>query len=85
MFCRLSDTVGSFGVQGCFTPLQQSEVIFVELMGSNITYLEHLVRGVVEHPKSDSYAEGGPGASAKGGSHAVFHTSILDIWVGRDL
>ena len=54
-------------------------------MGPNITYLEHLVCGVVEHPKSDSYAEGGPGASAKGGSHAVFHTSILDIWVGRDL
>ena len=54
-------------------------------MASNITYLEHSVRGVVEHPRLDPYAEGGPGASAKGGSHAVFHTSILDIWVGRDL
>ena len=85
MFCRLSDTVGSLVPKSCFTPLRQSEAIFVELTGPNITYLKHLVRGVVEHPKSDSCVKGGPGASAKGGSHAVFHTSILDIWVGRDL
>ena len=41
--------------------------------------------GVVKHPHFDSNAEGAPGVLAKGGSHAVFHTSILDIWVGRDL
>ena len=40
---------------------------------------------VVEHPKSDPCVEGTPGALAKGGSHAVFHVPILDIWVGRDL
>ena len=68
-----------------FSHLRKSEVIFVELMGPSYTHLERFPRGVVEHPKSDSCAEGGPGASAKGGSHAVFHTSILDIWVGRDL
>ena len=54
-------------------------------MGANNTHLERFARGVVEHPQYDSYVEGVPGASAKGGSHAVFHTSILDIWVGRDL
>ena len=85
MFCRLSDTVGPFVPKSCFTPLRQSEVIFVELMGPNSTRLERFARGVVEHPQYDSCAEGAPGASAEGGSHAVFHTSILDIWVGRDL
>ena len=85
MFCRLSDTVGSFGVQSCFTPLQQSEVIFVELMGPNNTYLEHFVRGVVEHPKSDSCVEGVPGARPGCGFRAVFHVPIRGIWAGRDL
>ena len=49
------------------------------------SHLGGFVIGVVEHPQYDSCVEGAPGASAKGGSHAVFHTSILDIWVGRDL
>ena len=65
--------------------MRQSEVFFVELMGANNTSPERFARGVVEHPRHDACAEGGPGASAKGGSHAVFHTSILDIWAGRDL
>ena len=73
MFCRLSDTVGPFGVQGCFTPLRQSEVIFVERMGPNNTHLEHLVRGVVEHPNSDSRAEGVPDVRPGCGFRAVFH------------
>ena len=63
----------------------QSEVIFVELMSPNNTRPERFARGVVEHPRHDSYVEGAPGASIEGGLHAVFHTSILDIWVGRDL
>ena len=54
-------------------------------MGPSYNDLMRFARGVVEHPEFDSCVEGGPGASAKGGSHAVFHTSILDIWVGRDL
>ena len=85
MLYRLNDTVRSFEHKRRFSPVRQSEAIFVELMGPNNTHLEHLVRGVVEHPKSDSCLEGGPDASAKSGSHAVFDTSILDIWVGRDL
>ena len=70
---------------GCFTPLRQSEVIFVELKGPNNTHLERFSRGVVEHPKSDSFVEGAPGASAKGGLHAVFHVPIRDIRVSCDL
>ena len=54
-------------------------------MGPSNTHPERFARGVVEHPRHDPCAEGAPGASAEGGSHAVFHTSILDIWVGRDL
>ena len=54
-------------------------------MGPNNTRPERFARGVVEHPQYDPCVEGAPGASAEGGSHAVFHTSILDIWVGRDL
>ena len=54
-------------------------------MGANNTRPERFARGVVEHPQYDSCVEGAPGGRAKGGSHAVFHTSILDIWVGRDL
>ena len=69
----------------CFTLLRQSEVIFVERMGPNITHPEHFVRGVVEHPKSDSCAEGGPGARPRCGFRVVFHVTIRGIWVGRDL
>ena len=54
-------------------------------MGANNTRPERFARGVVEHPRYDPCAEETPGASAEGGSHAVFHTSILYIWVGRDL
>ena len=54
-------------------------------MGPSNTRPGRLARGVVEHPRHDPCVEGAPGASAEGGSHAVFHTSILDIWVGRDL
>ena len=85
MSCRPRDTVQQFQHKSCFTLLRQSDVIFVELMGPNITHLERFVCGVVEHPRSDSYAEGAPGALTRGDSHAAFHTSILDIWVGRDL
>jgi len=65
VFCRLSDTVGPFGHKRCFTPLRQSEVIFVERMGPNNTHLERFARGVVEHPESDPRAEGGPGRPAR--------------------
>ena len=41
--------------------------------------------GVVEHPRPDPCAEGVPGDRSGGGSRAVLHTPILDIWVGRDL
>ena len=54
-------------------------------MVPNITRPERFARGVVEHPQSDQRARGAPGDLAKGGFRAVFHTSILDIWVGRDL
>ena len=50
-----------------------------------ISHQGSFVNGVVEHPYFDSSAEGAPGALAKGGSHAVLHVPILDIWVGRDL
>ena len=85
MFCRLSDTVGPFGHPWCFTPLQQSEVIFVERMGPNNTHPEHSARGVVEHLESGSCVEGVPGARPGCGFRAVFHVPIRDIWVGRDL
>ena len=54
-------------------------------MGPNNTRPDRLARGVVEHPRQDPCVEDAPCLSADGGSHAVFHTSILDIWVGRDL
>ena len=59
--------------------------MFREVMTHWTSHLGGFVIGVVEHPRHDSCAEGAPGASAEGGSHAVFHTSILDIWTGRDL
>ena len=73
------------GANSCFTPLRQSEVIFVERVGPNNTHLEHFVRGVVEHPESDSCVESVPGVRPGCGSHAVFHVPIRDIRVGRDL
>ena len=85
MSSRSCDIVRPFGAKRCFTLIRQFEVIFVELMGANNTHLERFARGVMEHPQYDSCVEGAPGASAKDGSHAVFHTSILDIWVGRGL
>ena len=85
MFCRVSDTARPFSANGGFSPLRQFEVIFVELMGPNITHLEHFVPGVVEHPKSDSCVEGVPGARPGCGFRAVFHVPIRGIWVGRDL
>ena len=54
-------------------------------MGPNNTHLEHFVRGVVEHPGSDSCVEGVPGARPGCGFRAVFHVPIRGIWVGRDL
>ena len=54
-------------------------------MGPIYTRLERLARGVVEHPRHDSCAEGAPGGRAKGGFHTGYYMSILDIWVGRDL
>ena len=54
-------------------------------MGPSITHLAHSVRGVVEHPKSDTCVEGVPGARAGCGFRAVFHVPIRGIWVGRDL
>ena len=54
-------------------------------MGPSYTHLGRFARGVVEHPKSDSCVKGAPGASAKGGLHAVFHVPIRDIRVSCDL
>ncbi len=54
-------------------------------MGPNITHLEHFVRGVVEHPKSDSCVEGVPGDRPGCGFRAVFHMPIRYIRAGRDL
>ena len=54
-------------------------------MGPNDTRPEHSVRGVVEHPKSDSCAEGVPGVRPGCGFHAVFHMQIRNIRAGRDL
>ena len=85
MFCRLNNTVGPFGVNRRFSPVRQSEAIFVELMGPNITHLERFVRGVVEHPKSGSCVEGIPGDRPRCGFHVVFHVPIRDIRAGRDL
>ena len=85
MFSRLSDTVGPFVHPSRFSRQRQFEVIFVERMGPNNTHPEHSVRGVVEHPKSDSCVEGVPGARPGCGFRVVFHVPIRDIWVGRDL
>ena len=74
-----------FGAKRCFTPVRQSEVIFVARIGPNNTHPEHSVRGVVEHPESDPGAEGVPGARPGCGFRAVFHVPIRGIWVGRDL
>ena len=63
----------------------KSDAILEELMVPNITRPERFARGVVEHPQFGSCAGDTPGDLAKGGFRAVFHTSILDIWVGRDL
>ena len=85
MFCRLGDIARPFVLPGGFSPLRQSEAIFREVMTHLITHQGGFTGGVVEHPKSDPCAEGVPSPPAKGGLHAVFHVSILDIWVGRDL
>ena len=85
MSCRLSDTVRPFGAKRGFSPVRQSEAIFVERMGPSYTHPEHSVRGVVEHPKSDSCVEGVPGDRPGCGFRAGYRTSILGIWVGRDL
>ena len=85
MSCLLSDTVGLFVPKRGFSPVRQFEVIFVERVGPNNTHLEHFARGVVEHPESDSCAEGTPGVWPGCGFRVVFHVPIRDIWVGRDL
>ena len=85
MFCRLRDTVRPFVLKKSFTLVRESEVIFVELMGPIYTHQGGSTGGVVEHPQPDPCVEGVPGPPAGGGSHAVLQTSILDIWVGRDL
>ena len=64
---------------------QKSEAIFVERIGPNNTHPERFPRGVDKHPHFGSYVEGTPGDSAKGGFYAVFHRSIRDSRVGRDL
>ena len=58
MSCRLNDTVRPFVANGGFSPVRQYEAIFVERMGPNNTHPEHFVRGVVEHPESDSCDKG---------------------------
>ena len=74
-----------FGANTRFSPFRQSEVIFVERMGPNITHPENFVRGVVEHLKSDSCVERVPGVRPGCDFRAVFHVPIRGIWVGRDL
>ena len=64
---------------------RKSEAIFVEPMGSIYTHHERFRHGVDEHPRCGPYSWGTPGASAKGGSYAVFHMSKQDFRVGRDL
>ena len=54
-------------------------------MGPNNTHLGRFVRGVVEHPESDSCVGGVPGARPGCGFRAVFHVPIRDIRAGRDL
>ena len=50
-----------------------------------ITHQGGFTGGVVEHPRSDSCAEGVPAASAKGDFRAAFHVPIRGIRAGRDL
>ena len=85
MFSRSRDTVQLFGAKRCFTLVRKSEVIFVELMGPTYTRPERFPRGVAEHPRHDSCAEGAPGGRAKGGFCTGYCMSILDIWVSCDL
>ena len=59
--------------------------MFREVMTHWSSHLGGFVIGVVEHPRHDSCAEGGPGASAEGGFYTGYCMSILDIWVSCDL
>jgi len=79
------DVVRPFGRNGGKPPPRNSEAIFVEPMGSTYTHQERFRHGVDEHPHFGPRLWDTPGASAKGGSYAVFHMSKLDSAVGRDL
>ena len=85
MFCRLGNTVGPFVRKTRFSLLRQSEVVFVELMGSVYTHQGGSAGGVVEHPQPGSCAEGVPGDRPGCGFCAVFHIPIRGIRAGRDL
>ena len=76
--------VGPFVLGGRFSPLRQSEVLFVEVMTHLISHRGGFAGGVVEHPRPDPYAEGVPGSRSGGDPRAGFRTSILDIWVSCD-
>ena len=79
------DVVRLFVANGGKSPPRKAEAIFVEPMGSSYTHQERFRHGVDEHPHFGSCPGGTPGASAKGGSCAVFHMSIHSSRVGRDL
>ena len=76
--------VGPFVLGGRFSPLRQSEVLFVEVMPHLISHQGGFAGGVVEHLRSGSCAEGAPGDPSGGGPRAGFRISILDIWVSCD-
>ena len=67
------------------SPHRNSEAIFVDPMGCNYAHQERFRHGVDEHPNFGPCSWDTPGASAKGGSYAVFHMSKQDFRVGRDL
>ena len=79
------DVVRPFVRPGWKSPPRKSDAIFGEPMGSSYTHQEHFTRGVDEHPHFGSRPRGTLGASAEGGSYAVFHMSKQDFRVGRDL
>ena len=62
-----------------FSPVQQSDVIYVNEMGPNYTHMKRFVRGVVEHSELDSCAEVTLTASTEYGRHAVFHVPTCDF------
>ena len=79
------DVARTFGRNGGKSPHRKSEVVFVDPKGCTFTHQQRFRHGVDEHPHFGPCPWGTPGASAKGGSYAVFHMSKLDSAVGRDL